>query len=288
MDHPRAARQDAGKRADTHSGGTRLRPAGHLSGKPAARRVCRSASSPRAGQCNADHKIRCPAPRPPLAVHVRLCDMGGSKHVIRSLDGSTWPASRRLWSTTMGSSTVAGAPRSTRRESTGRQRQRSTATASCVASGHERLTLCSSLRKTNASASTAGLSPGRWTQSHRTTQALRRPADESPRPIRRSASSVAAGSGRQLGWPGAQNVWSARCSGDVGRDDVGGVTVQGDSGPVVAHGGARIRVGRRLLHVTQRDAGVEGGDEGVAQSVRAIGLAIPARRATRRTIRAAP
>jgi hypothetical protein len=41
----------------------------------------------------------------------------------------------------------------------------------------------------------------------------------------------------------------------------------------------------RFLHVSKRDAGVEGGgDEGAAQRVGPIFLASPARRATRRTI----
>ena len=44
-----------------------------------------------------------------------------------------------------------------------------------------------------------------------------------------------------------------------------------------------------FLHVAQRHAGIErGGDERVPERVRADGLPIPARRATRRTIRAAP
>jgi hypothetical protein len=57
-------------------------------------------------------------------------------------------------------------------------------------------------------------------------------------------------------------------AGEVGGDDVGGVSVEGGVGAVVAHGGSRIGVGGGLLDVTQRDAGVEGGgDEGVAQGV---------------------
>ncbi len=64
-----------------------------------------------------------------------------------------------------------------------------------------------------------------------------------------SALGVSTGGGRQDGWPGAQNARSAGCAGDVGGHDVGGVPVQGDSGPVVAHGGARVGVGGRLLHV---------------------------------------
>ncbi len=57
-------------------------------------------------------------------------------------------------------------------------------------------------------------------------------------------------------------------SGEEGGDDVGGVAVKRHSRPVVAHGGARIRVAGGLLHVAEGDAGVEGGgDEGVAQGV---------------------
>ena len=61
-----------------------------------------------------------------------------------------------------------------------------------------------------------------------------------------------------------------------GGDDVGGVPVEGHPGPVVAHGGARIGVAGRFLHVAQRHAGVEGGgDEGVPQRVRADPLGDP-------------
>ena len=58
---------------------------------------------------------------------------------------------------------------------------------------------------------------------------------------------------------------------------------------VVAHGGARAGAGGGLLDVAERDAGVEGGgDERVAQGMRADGLGDPARRVTLRTTRAAP
>jgi hypothetical protein len=55
-------------------------------------------------------------------------------------------------------------------------------------------------------------------------------------------------------------------SGDVGGDDIGGVPVQGDPGPVVGHGCAGVGVGGGFLHVAERDADIEGGgDEGVAE-----------------------
>lgn len=58
-------------------------------------------------------------------------------------------------------------------------------------------------------------------------------------------------------------------AGEECGDDVGGVSVEGDAGSVVAHGGARVGVAGGFLHVTQWDAGVEGGgDERVAQRVR--------------------
>jgi hypothetical protein len=54
------------------------------------------------------------------------------------------------------------------------------------------------------------------------------------------------------------------------------VPVEADARTVVAHGGAWVGVAGGLLHVSQRDAGVErGGDEGVAQCVRADPLAYP-------------
>jgi hypothetical protein len=68
-------------------------------------------------------------------------------------------------------------------------------------------------------------------------------------------------------------------SGDVGGDDVCSVTVEAGPGLVVAHGGARVGVRGRLLHVAQRDSRVEGGcDERVPQGVRAdrLGYSVPA------------
>jgi hypothetical protein len=58
-------------------------------------------------------------------------------------------------------------------------------------------------------------------------------------------------------------------AGDVRRDDVGGVPVQGRAGPVIAHRGSRVRVRGGFLHVSQRDPCVQGGvDERVPQGVR--------------------
>ena len=79
-------------------------------------------------------------------------------------------------------------------------------------------------------------------------------------------------------------VWSAHhvrrtevssgCAGDEGRDDVGSVPVEGLAAAVVAHRRARVGATGRLLHVTQRDAGVRcGGDEGVSQGVWSDSLA---------------
>jgi hypothetical protein len=63
-------------------------------------------------------------------------------------------------------------------------------------------------------------------------------------------------------------------AGDVGGDDIGGVPVEGHSGAVVSHGGARVGVRGGFLHVPQRDACVESGrDECVAQPGRRGGRA---------------
>ena len=52
--------------------------------------------------------------------------------------------------------------------------------------------------------------------------------------------------------------------------------IKGLAATVVAHRGARVGVAGRFLHVTQRDAGVQGGgDEGVTQRVRSDPLADP-------------
>ena len=80
-----------------------------------------------------------------------------------------------------------------------------------------------------------------------------------------------------------------RCPGEVGGDDVGGVPVQAAAGPVIAHRGPRVGVRSGFLHVPQRHSGVQrGGDERVSERVGLTTLAIPARRAVLRTIRAAP
>jgi len=67
-----------------------------------------------------------------------------------------------------------------------------------------------------------------------------------------------------------------RGSGDERGDYVSGVPVQAGPRPVVAHRGARVGVGGGFLHVAERDADVEGGgDEGMAQGVRADMLVYP-------------
>ena len=65
-------------------------------------------------------------------------------------------------------------------------------------------------------------------------------------------------------------------SGDEGGDDVGGVPVQRDPGPVVAHGGSGVGVGGGFLHVPERHACVERrGDEPVRERVWPDGLGDP-------------
>src|SRR5262249_44015419 len=49
--------------------------------------------------------------------------------------------------------------------------------------------------------------------------------------------------------------------GNVGGDDVGSVPVERDAGPVISHGGPRVRVARGLLDISQRHSGVEPGRE---------------------------
>ena len=66
------------------------------------------------------------------------------------------------------------------------------------------------------------------------------------------------------------------CSGDERGNNISGVPVQAGPRPVVAHGGARVGMGGGLLHVPQRDPGVErGSDERVPQRVRAHVLGDP-------------
>ena len=63
---------------------------------------------------------------------------------------------------------------------------------------------------------------------------------------------------------------------DVSGDDVGGVPVQGSSGPVVSHGGAGIGVRGGFLHIAQRDPSVQrGGDKRVPQRMRPDRLGDP-------------
>jgi hypothetical protein len=71
---------------------------------------------------------------------------------------------------------------------------------------------------------------------------------------------------------GAQNAGSAGCSGDVGGHDVGGVTVERDPRSVVAHGGARVGVGRSFLQVAQRHAGIETGSERCSKYVECLAV----------------
>jgi hypothetical protein len=64
--------------------------------------------------------------------------------------------------------------------------------------------------------------------------------------------------------------------GDVGGDDIGGVSVQRGAGPVVAHGGVRVGVRGGLLHVAQRDSGVKRGSyKSMSQRVGADALGDP-------------
>src|SRR5829696_9228197 len=61
---------------------------------------------------------------------------------------------------------------------------------------------------------------------------------------------------------------SAGGAGDESGDDVGGVTVEGDSGSVVAHRDSRVGVAGGFLHVAERYAGVECcGDERMSECV---------------------
>jgi DNA-binding CsgD family transcriptional regulator len=76
--------------------------------------------------------------------------------------------------------------------------------------------------------------------------------------------------------PGPVGRGSAGGDGDEGGDDVGGVTVEGLAGPVVAHRRARVGVTGCFLHIAQGHTGVQGGgDEAVAQAVRRDPLGDP-------------
>ena len=93
-----------------------------------------------------------------------------------------------------------------------------------------------------------------------------------------------------VGEPGGRPVGAlSGCAGDEGGHDVSGVPIKRHPGPVVAHGGARVGVGGGFLDIAKRDPGVEGGGDERCRSVRGpTVLAIPARRVTRWTMRAAP
>jgi hypothetical protein len=79
-------------------------------------------------------------------------------------------------------------------------------------------------------------------------------------PIARSGAVLRLPSGRWL-------VLSGGAS-EERRDDVGGVSVEGDAGSVIAHGGAWVGMTGGFLDVAQWDAGMEGGgDDPVAQRV---------------------
>ena len=71
-------------------------------------------------------------------------------------------------------------------------------------------------------------------------------------------------------------VRSAAGAGEECGDDVRGVPVERDSGPVVAHGGAGVGVAGGFLDVAQGNAGVERrGDERVTQGVGSHALGNP-------------
>ena len=70
-----------------------------------------------------------------------------------------------------------------------------------------------------------------------------------------------------IGWDRGRR-WSAAGASDEGGHDVGGVAIERSSSSVVAHRRSRVRVRRRLPHVTQRNPCVERrGDEAVPQRV---------------------
>src|ERR1700678_17102 len=96
----------------------------------------------------------------------------------------------------------------------------------------------------------------------------------SPTDARSSRSAVrarwlvtAAAAGTGSVWPGRDPARRGEGllpggAGEVGGDDGGGVAVHAAAGPVIPHRGTRGRMRCGLLHVPERDAGVErGGDE---------------------------
>src|SRR6185437_7827319 len=82
-----------------------------------------------------------------------------------------------------------------------------------------------------------------------------RSATRTPRPMRKSAvATCRKASPRSTSTarsPGGRPVVLAMCP--LGGDDVGSVPVEAGAGPVVAHGGARVGMGRSLLHVVERN-----------------------------------
>lgn len=118
-----------------------------------------------------------------------------------------------------------------------------------------------------------GLRVGNWNLANlpsevRTRAVRQRPAhrtasagidDESaqaPRPI-----TGGAGRYRVLGIARQPCSCGACRAGDECGDDVGGVSVEAASGPVVAHRCSRVGVAGGFLDVSQRDTGVEGGGD---------------------------
>src|SRR6516162_6932018 len=76
--------------------------------------------------------------------------------------------------------------------------------------------------------------------------------------------------------PGGAAPWCRLPGGarDVRGNVIRSVPVQAAAGPVVPHHGSRISMGGSLLHVAQRDPGIErGGNKRVPQRVRRDGLA---------------
>jgi len=84
---------------------------------------------------------------------------------------------------------------------------------------------------------------------------------------------------------GYRAVGSAGGAGEAGRNDVGSVPIQRNTGAVIPHSGPRVTVRGGFLNVAQRHAGVEGCRENVRRVCGLIDLPMPARLAVRRTIR---
>jgi hypothetical protein len=69
-------------------------------------------------------------------------------------------------------------------------------------------------------------------------------------------------------WPERADRVSAAGAGEERGHDVGGVSVERDSGTVVAHGGPGVGVAGGLLHIAERHTSVQGGgDKRVTQGV---------------------